>query len=141
MTSSQETNGKNGADAVRPTTDDVDRIAPIGVTIDDVRLITATLPRSYEALVRDQVRFRVGRMVYAAFYEDDTILGFGFPRNEREALVASEPDKFVMPRPSEMRYQWVWAQLSAIDVEELRELLVDAWRMCVPKKVAAAYDG
>src|ERR687898_1840455 len=73
---------------------------PMGVTIDDARAIAATLPRSHEALVRDQVRFRVGRMVYAAFYDDDTIMGFGFPREEREALVASEPDKFLMPRPS-----------------------------------------
>ena len=114
---------------------------PTGVTIDDARLIAATLPRSYEALVRDQVRFRVGRMVYAAFYHDDTIMGFGFPRDERDALVASEPDKFLMPSPSDMRYRWVCVQLNAIDLDELRELLVDAWRMCVPKKVAAAYEG
>jgi hypothetical protein len=121
--------------------DQSDGVSPIGVTIDDARLIAATLPRSYEALVRDHVRFRVGRLVYAAFYEDDTIMGFGFPRDEREALVASQPDTFLMPRPSEMRYQWVCVRLGAIDVDELRELLVDAWRMCVPKKVAAAYEG
>jgi hypothetical protein len=113
----------------------------MGVTIDDARAIVAPLPRSYEALVRDRVKFRVGRVVYAAFSEDDTIMGFAFPRDEREALVASEPDKFLMPRPSDMRYQWVCVRLDAIDVDELRELLVDAWRMCVPKKVAAAYEG
>jgi hypothetical protein len=113
----------------------------IGVTVDDARGIAATLPRSYEALVRDQVRFRVGQMVYAAFSSDETIMGFGFPREEREALVASEPDKFLMPRLSDMRYRWVCVRLDAIEVEELRELLVDAWRMCVPKKVAAAYEG
>ena len=113
----------------------------MGVTIDDARAIAATLPRSYEAIVRDEVRLRVGRMVYAAFYHDDTIMGFAFPRDEREALVASEPDKFLMPRLSDMRYRWVCVRLDAIDVDELRELLVDAWRMCVPKKVAAGYEG
>ena len=112
----------------------------MGVTIDDARAIATTLPRSYEALVRDEVRFRVGRIVYAAFYEDETIMGFGFPREEREALVASEPDKFLLPRPSQMRYRWVCVRLDAIDVDELKELLVDAWRMCVPKKVAAAHE-
>ena len=112
----------------------------MGVTIDDAREIAAELPRSYEALVRDEVRFRVDRLVYAAFYDDDTIMGFGFPKEEREALVSSEPDKFLMPRPSDMRYRWVRVRLDAIEVDELRELLVDAWRMCVPKKVAAAYD-
>jgi hypothetical protein len=113
----------------------------VAVTIEDAREIAATLPRSYEALVHDSVRFRVGRIVYAAFYDDDTIMGFGFPREEREALVGSEPDKFLLPRPSDMRYRWVCVRLDAIDVDELRELLVEAWRMCVPKRVAAAYDG
>ena len=113
----------------------------MGVTIDDARAIAATLPRSYEARVRGDVRFRVGQLVYAAFDRDERIMGFGFPREEREALVESEPDKFLLPRPSDMRYRWVCVRLDAIDVEELRELLVDAWRMVVPKKVAAAYEG
>ena len=112
----------------------------MGVSIDDARAIVAPLPRSYEALVRDRVKFRVGSVVYAAFSRDDTIMGFAFPREEREALVASEPDKFLMPRPKDMRYQWVCVRLDALDVEELREILIDAWRMCVPKKVAASYD-
>src|SRR4051795_11386825 len=123
-----------------PYARDVRSVSPMRVTIDDARAIAAMLPRSYEALVRDQVRFRVARMVYAAFYDADTIMGFAFPRDEREVLVASEPEKFLMPRPSDMRYRWVCVRLDAIDGDELRELLVDAWRMCVPKKVAAAYE-
>jgi hypothetical protein len=113
----------------------------MGVTIDDARAIVAPLPRSYEALVRDRVKFRVGSIVYAAFSRDETIMGFAFPREERKALVASEPDKFLMPDPSDMRYQWVCVRLDALDVNELREILIDAWRMCVPKKVAAGYEG
>ena len=68
-------------------------------------------------------------------------MGFGFLRDEREALVGSEPDKFLMPPASDLRYQWVCVGLDAIDVEALRDLLVDVWRMHVTKKVAAAYDG
>ena len=113
----------------------------MGVTIDDARAIAATLPRSYEALVRDSMRFRVGQMVYASFNADETIMGFGFPKEEREGLVASDPDKFLLPRQSLMRYRWVCVRLEAIDLDELRELLIDAWRMVVPKKVAAAYEG
>ena len=111
------------------------------MSIDDAREIAAALPRSYEAVVRGDVRFRVGAMVYAAFYDDDSIMGFAFPREEREALVGSEPEKFLLPRPSDMRFRWVCVRLAAIDRDELRELLVDAWRMCVPQKVAAAYEG
>ena len=52
---------------------------PMGVTIDDARAIVAPLPRSYEAVVRDRVKFRVGQIVYAAFSHDETIMGFGSP--------------------------------------------------------------
>jgi hypothetical protein len=110
------------------------------VTIDDVRAFATTLPRTTEALVRDRVKFRVGRLVYLAFSRDETIMGFGFPKDEREALVASDPAKFLMPEPGDMRYHWVQVRLDAIDVTEMRELVLDAWRMCVPKRVAAGYD-
>jgi len=111
------------------------------VTIDDVRALALTLPRSYEALVRDRVKFRVGRIVYLAFSRDETQMGFGFPKEERAALVDSEPDKFLMPRQSDMRYHWVEVRLAAIDQQEMRELVLDAWRMVVPKRVAAEHLG
>jgi len=111
------------------------------VTIDDVRPLALSLPRSYEVLVRDRVKFRVGRIVYLAFSRDETLMGFGFPKDERAALVAGEPDKFQLPAKSDMRYNWVVVRLDAIDVNEMRELVLDAWRMVVPKKVAADYFG
>jgi hypothetical protein len=110
-------------------------------TIDDVRRIALDLPRAYEALVGDRVKFRVGRLVFASVSRDETQLGFGYPREERAALVGSDPEKFMMPLPSDERYQWMRLRLAAVEVDELTELVVDAWRMCVPKKVAAAYLG
>ena len=83
------------------------------------------------------IRFRAGRLVYVAFSRDETIMGFGFPKEERAAMVAAEPDKFMLPRKSEMRYNWILVRLDAIDLEELRELVIDAWRMCVPKSVGS----
>jgi len=109
------------------------------VTVDDVRACAKALPRTEEHLIYDQVKFRVGRIVYAALSRDETVLGLGFPREERAALIASEPRTFFMPRPSDERYNWVRAWMSELDRDELRELLIDAWRMVVPKKVAAAY--
>ena len=109
------------------------------VTIDDVRALASRLPRSYEVLVRDRVKFRVGRIVYLAFSADETIMGFGFPKEERDALVASEPGKFLMPGQSDLRFNWVLVRLGAIGRAEMTELVLDAWRMVVPKRVAAAY--
>jgi hypothetical protein len=110
------------------------------VTMDDVRAFAMTLPRTTEALVRDRVKFRVGRIVFVAFSRDETEMGFGFPKEERQALVRSEPNKFMMPGTGDLRYQWVECRLGALDETEMRELVLDAWRMCVPKKVAAEYD-
>jgi hypothetical protein len=109
------------------------------VTSDDVREIALSLPRAYEALVADQVKFRVGRIVFLALSRDETVLGFGYPREERAALIASEPEKFFWPRPSDMRYQWLRVWLAAIDYDELRDIIVGSWRMTVPQKVWAEY--
>jgi hypothetical protein len=86
------------------------------------------------------VRFRVGRLVYLALSADETLLGFAFPKEERAALVAAEPAKFLMPVPSDERYNWVRVRLAAIDEAELREIVIEAWRMVVPKRVAAAHE-
>ena len=109
------------------------------VTVDDVRRIALSLPRAYEVLVHDRIKFRVGRLVFVALSRDETLMGFGFPKEERAALVASDPDTFLMPIKSDERYNWVRVRLAAIDKTQLRELIVDAWQMCVPKRVAAEY--
>ena len=108
------------------------------ITVADVRRITASLPRAYEVVVRDQIKFRVGQIVFVAFSRDETVMGVGFPKEERAAMVAAEPDKFMLPRQSDMRYNWIDVRLDAIDLQEMRELVIDAWRMCVPKSVAAS---
>ena len=111
------------------------------VTTEDVRACAMSLPRTEEHLIYDQVKFRIGRIVYLALSRDETVLGFAFPKEERAALIASEPGKFSLPRLSDQRYQWVHAQMSELQPDELRELIIDAWRMVVPKKVAAAHLG
>ena len=110
------------------------------VTVDDVRAAAVGLPRSYEVLVHDRVKFRVGAIVYVAFSRDETVTGFAFPKADREMLVASDPDKFMLPGATDMRFNWVHVRMAALDLAEMRELVVDAWRMVVPKGVAAAYD-
>lgn len=109
------------------------------VTVEDIRAIAITLPRTTEHLIRDRVKFRVGQIVYVAISRDETTMGFGFPKEERDSLVAAEPEKFFLPRPSDLRFRWVEAWLAALDVAEMSELVVDAWRMVVPKKVSSGY--
>lgn len=108
--------------------------------IEDVRPLGDELERSYPVYVHGRLKFRVGQIVYVAFSLDETVMGFAFPKEERAALVASEPLKFQLPTASEMRFNWVDAELAALDRTEARELVVDAWRMVVPKKVSRTYD-
>jgi hypothetical protein len=110
-----------------------------GVTLDEVRAFALELPRTTEALVRGRVKFRVGRIVYLAFSRDETVMGFAFPKEWRAGLVAAEPDKFLMPGQSDLRYNWVEVRLAAIDAAEMQDLVADAWAMVVPERVALAY--
>jgi hypothetical protein len=108
--------------------------------IDDVQALGAELERSYHATVRGRLKFRVGQMVYVAFSLDERVMGFAFPKEERAALVAEDSRKFQMPSESDLRFNWVHADLAALDSSEARELVVDAWRMVVPAKISRAYD-
>jgi len=90
-------------------------------------------------MVRDSMKFRVRSIVYLAIASDEQTIGFAFPKAERAALVASEPEKFLLPRESDMRFNWVEGRLAALDRDEMQELVLDAWQMVVPKKVIAAY--
>jgi hypothetical protein len=109
------------------------------VTTDEVRAFARSLPRSSEAFVRGRVKFRIGRIVYLSLSRDGSTMGFAFPKELREALVASEPEKFALPSQSDMRYHWVHVRLEAINVDEMRELVEDAWAFCVPKRVIDEY--
>ena len=109
------------------------------VALADVRRLVETLPLSYEALVGGRVKFRVGRIVYLSFSRDEKVMGFAFPKEERDWLIGGSPEKFMQPQASDLRYNWVLVRLAAIDEKEMRELVLDAWRMVVPKGVAAAY--
>ena len=102
-------------------------------TADDVRRVGLALPRAYEVLVRGRWKLRVGQIVFVAFSADETSMGFGFPRAERDGLVASDPETFFLPPTADLRYQWVCARLDRLDPVEMRELVTDAWRMCVPR--------
>jgi hypothetical protein len=110
------------------------------VTVEDVRSLAMTLPRTTEAVVARRVKFRVGRIVYLAFSRDETVMGFAFPKEERDWLVGGDPDKFMLPSGGDLRYHWVLVRLASIDRAEMRELVLDAWRMVVPKRVADAYQ-
>jgi hypothetical protein len=111
----------------------------VPVTADEVRTLAASLPRSYEAHVRGHVKFRIGQIVYLSLAPDGSWMGCGFPKEFRQAAVEAEPEKFGLPSGSDMRFNWIHVSLAAIDADEMRELVEDAWARAVPKYVAEEY--
>lgn len=106
------------------------------VTVADVRALALTLPRTTEHVIHDRVKFRVGSIVYVAFSRDESTMGFGYPREERDSLIAGEPDLFVLPGAADLRFNWVCCHLERLDHDYMTELVTDAWRMVVPKYLA-----
>ncbi|MER7889929.1 MmcQ/YjbR family DNA-binding protein [Micromonospora sp. NPDC094482] len=106
------------------------------VAVADVRALARTLPRSTEHLVHDRVKFRVGAIVYVAFSRDEATMGFGYPKDERDALIAGEPELFFLPRASDLRFHWVCCHTARLDHDYMTELVTEAWRMVVPKFLA-----
>ena len=58
---------------------------------------------------------------------------------EKEMLLASDPDKF-FTEPHYNGFPAVLVRLAAVDVDELAELITDAWRCLAPKKLVKEYD-
>ena len=121
------------------TESDTYRDVEMAVTVDEIRALASTLPRSYEAIVRGRIKFRIGQIVYLAIAADGSTMGCGFPKEFREAAVHAEPEKFSLPSESDMRFNWIHVNLEAIDYEEMRDLVESAWSRCVPKYVAKGY--
>lgn len=108
-------------------------------TVEEVRALALSLPRTTEHLIRDRVKFRIGQIVYVAFSRDEELMGFAFPKEERDALVASDPERYLLPRTSDLRYRWVVCRIGLLTHEEMTERVTEAWTMCVPKKVVAEH--
>ena len=106
------------------------------VDVEQVRALAVTLPRTTEHVIRDRLKFRVGSIVYVAFSRDETTMGFGYPKEERDALITGDPDLFFLPGTSDLRFNWVCCHLARLDHEYMTELVTEAWRMVVPKFLA-----
>lgn len=111
------------------------------VTTDEIRALAQTLPRSYEVLVRGQIKFRVGSIVWLALSKEGERMGCAFPKELRQDSVEAEPHKFQLPSQGDMRFNWIHVRLDAIDADEMRELVEEAWSMAVPRYVAEDYGG
>jgi hypothetical protein len=85
------------------------------------------------------VKFRIGQIVLSRACARRFDDGLRVPKEFRQAAVDTEPEKFSLPSESDMRFNWIHVKLAAIDLEEMRDLVEDAWARAVPKYVAEEY--
>ena len=105
-------------------------------TEDDVRRIALDLPETIEKPWYGTPGFRVKDKGFLRIRSDAEggLVVFVEDLGEKEALLASDPDKF-FTTPHYDGYPAVLVNLPAIDVDELTELIVDSWRLKAPARV------
>jgi hypothetical protein len=110
-------------------------------TEDDVRRIALSLPETTEQPWYNTPGFRVkgkGFLRIRAEAEGG-LLVYVADLGEKEALLASDPQKF-FTTPHYDGHPTVLVDISAVDEDELRELIIDSWRLRAPKRVRDAFD-
>jgi hypothetical protein len=107
---------------------------------DDVRAIALSLPETEERPSYGTPGFRVKDRLFARIREPGVLVLWVADEGEKDFLLRAEPDKF-FTTPHYDGYPSVLVRLGAVDREELRELLTDAWRVRAPKRLADAFEG
>jgi hypothetical protein len=120
---------------------------------DDVARLALDLPSTEEVLSRGLRQWRVKDKLFVwerpLRRSDLEALGAGAPDGPilgarvehlvaKEAILADRPDLY-FTTPHFEGYPAVLARLAAIDLEELSELVVEAWLARAPKRMADAF--
>jgi hypothetical protein len=110
-------------------------------TEDDVRRIALSLPETTEKPWFNTPGFRVKDRGFLRIRSEAEggLVVFVADLGEKEGLLAADPDKF-FTTPHYDGYPAVLVNLPAVDVDELRELITDSWRLKAPKRVLKAFD-
>ena len=106
----------------------------------DVREIALSLPETEERPSYGTPGFRVKDRLFARIREPGVLVLRVADEGEKDFLLRAEPDKF-FTTPHYDGYPSVLVRLGAVDRDELRELLTDAWRVRAPKRLADAFEG
>jgi hypothetical protein len=102
-------------------------------TFEDVRALSLELPAAEESTSYGTPAFKVRKKLFARLREED-ILVIRVDRDERAALIESEPEIYFMT-PHYKNYGFVLVRLEAVDRKELREILIESWRLAAPRKL------
>jgi hypothetical protein len=105
----------------------------------DVRRVALSLPEAEERETWGHPTFRVRGKMFATLASDGARASVKATKEAQAALVGSDPEVFSVPAYVG-HHGWVAIDVGRVDPEELRELLIEAWLMTAPKRLAREYE-
>jgi len=113
----------------------------MAVTYEQVRDWVLALPGTREVMVEEwgHPTLRVGDKMFASGMPGGDTLSVKASKEEQADLVAATPETYAVAAYVG-RFGWVRVQLSTVDADELRDLVIEAWRRTAPKKLVKEYD-
>ena len=110
------------------------------VTEEDIRRAALTLPGTAEKPYNRLPSFRVRGTLFLRIHElPDAFFVRCAGLEQRDELLKAGPDTYFIT-PHYDRYPGVLVRRSRIELDEMTELVTEAWRLCAPKRMLAAYD-
>jgi hypothetical protein len=109
------------------------------VTWETVRELMRTLPETDEGMSYGTPAFRVRGKLFVRFHQSGESAVVRIDRDERAMRMKADPETYYIT-DHYRAYPWMLVRLAAVTPDDLRELLVDAWRRCAPQRLIAAYD-
>jgi hypothetical protein len=106
---------------------------------DTVRRFALTLPEAEERETWEAATFRVRSKIFMMFSEQERHAWVKSTHDEQRALVAADPGTFFVP-PYVGPSGWVGVVIRTVDPDEMRELVLEAWRLTAPKRLLASFD-
>ena len=103
-------------------------------TLEDVRALSLELPAVEESTSYGTPAFKVRKKLFARLREEGDILVAKVDRDERGALIESEPEIY-FTTPHYENYGYVLVRLEAVERDQLREILIESWRLAAPRKL------
>jgi hypothetical protein len=103
-------------------------------TFEDVRALSLELPAAEESTSYGTPAFKVRKKLFARMREEGDILVVKVDRDERAALIESEPEIY-FTTPHYENYGYVLVRLEAVERDQLREILIESWRLAAPRKL------
>ena len=107
-------------------------------TWDTVKKIAKELPEVAESTWFNTPSLKVRDKSFVRLREEDVIVVM-VDQEEKEALIKAEPDVF-FTTPHYDGYPAMLVRLSAIEPDELEEVLIESWRRKAPKRLLREFD-